>query len=59
MALKRRHDLRYDNSSCKPLSEEHQLVGQCSAAHERNAGVDHARKEVARLFDEPCSGYSR
>src|SRR6476620_7118587 len=52
MAIERGHDLRYDNTACVLLSKKHQLIGKRSAANERDARIDHAREEIARLLDE-------
>src|SRR5215475_13348384 len=56
MAIKSRNDLRYDHSICESLAKQHQLVRQRGAAHERNTGVDHAREEISRLFNEFSRG---
>src|SRR5215470_4038064 len=52
MAVEGGHDLRHDNAACILLSKKHQLIGKRSAANERDARIDHAREEIARLLDE-------
>src|SRR5215470_3236923 len=52
MAVEGGHDLRHDNAACILLSKKHQLIGKRGAADERNARINHAREEIARLLDE-------